>query len=212
MMRILTLVVVLTASHFSPQVQADVEVLGLFRDAAYLKVNGREKLVKVGASFQGVEVLAADAKKARIRYRGREQVVTVSQHISSAYSEVEQRVVRIRSNNNHQYVTRVTINGRAVEVIVDTGANVVAMNSGTAQALGLQYRDNRPHVVSTASGQVMAHPVTLDSVVLGGIRVNHVRATVLEGDFPTQVLLGMSYLQHVEMSEKGGVLMLLQRY
>jgi len=195
-----------------PAAMADVEVLGLFKGAAYLKVNGQQQLVKVGASFQGVQLLEADAKKARILYKGREQTVTMSQHISSVYQEAERRSVSIRPNRNRQYLTMATINGRPIEVLVDTGANVVAMNSATAAALGLQYRNGRPQVVSTASGQVMAYPIQLDSVVLGGIRVDKVQGTVLEGDFPDTVLLGMSYLQHVEISEKGGVMMLLQRY
>ena len=49
-------------------------------------------------------------------------------------------------------------------------------------------------------------------MVIGGIAVNNVEGMVLEGKFPEKVLLGMSYLRHVEMSEKGGVLMLLQKY
>jgi aspartyl protease family protein len=174
----------MVAGLFSLPTRADVEVLGLFKNAAYLKVNGQEKLVKVGASFQGVDVLEADSKKARIRYRGREQVVTVSQHINSAYQEAERLSVRIRRNSSHQYITRATINGKAIDVLVDTGANVMAMNSNTAAALGLQYRDNRPHVVGTASGEVMAYPVMLDRVDLGGIRAYQVQATVLEGSFP----------------------------
>ena len=196
----------------SPWVSADVEVLGLFKDAAYLKVGGEEKLVKVGTSFAGVHVIEADARKARITYQGREQTVTVSQRISASYSEAPRKQVLIRTNRNHQYVTRAEINGRSTEVLVDTGANIMAMNSGTAAALGVQYRDAQPHQVSTASGQVWAFPVVLDSVSLGGIKINRVKATVIEGDFPSQVLLGMSYLRHVEISENSGVLMLLQKY
>ena len=189
-----------------------MEVLGLFKNAAYLKVNGQERLVKTGTSFQGVQLLEADSKKARIRYNGREQILTVSEHISTVYQEPTRRTVSILTNRNRQYVTMASINGRPTEVLVDTGANVMAMNSATAAALGLEYRNGIPQSVRTASGQVMAYPILLDSVVLGGIRVNHVQATVLEGDFPDTVLLGMSYLEHVDMSEKGGVLMLLQRY
>ena len=50
--------------------------------------------------------------------------------------------------------------------------------------------------------------VTLRSVSVGGIRVENVQATVLEGDFPSTILLGMTYLQHVDMEENNGVLSL----
>ena len=50
--------------------------------------------------------------------------------------------------------------------------------------------------------------VTLRSVEVGGIRVENVRATVTAGEYPSTVLLGMSYLQHVELREREGVLSL----
>jgi aspartyl protease family protein len=191
---------------------ADIEVLGLFKNAAYLKVNGREQLVKTGSSFEGVQLLEANSKQARILYNGLEQIVTVSTRISAEYQVPSVRQVTIRKNSNSQYITTALINGRSTEVLVDTGANVVALNSVTADALGLKYRDGVPHAVTTAAGHVLAYAIKLESVELGSIRVNKVEASVIQGNFPESVLLGMSYLQHVEMSEKSGVLMLLKRY
>ena len=37
-------------------------------------------------------------------------------------------------------------------------------------------------------------------------------ATVLEGPHPEMVLLGTSYLQHVEMREKDGILTLMRKF
>lgn len=211
-MKHLALILLIVCCLHSSWSVADVEVLGLFKNAAYLKVNGKEKLVKAGSSFEGVQLLQADARQARIIFNGQEQTVTVSTRISASYQQPSQRQVTIRKNANHQYITTAMINGRSTEVLVDTGANVVALNSVTADALGLNYRDGKPHAVSTASGQVLAYGIMLDSVELGTIRVNKVEASVLQGNFPESVLLGMSYLRHVEISEKAGVLNLLKRY
>jgi aspartyl protease family protein len=211
MKRLLLIILCICWLH-SPAAMADVEVLGLFKNAAYLRVNGKEKLVKAGSSFEGVQVLRADSKSARILFNGSEQTVTVSTRISAQYQQPSVRQVSIRKNANHQYITTALINGRSTKVLVDTGANVMAINSGTADALGLDYRDGVPHAVSTASGKVLAYGVMLDSVELGSIRVDKVKASVLQGDFPESVLLGMSYLRHVEISEKAGVLLLLKRY
>ena len=52
----------------------------------------------------------------------------------------------------------------------------------------------------------------LDSVDVGGIRVDGVRASVIEGEHPRAILLGMTYLKHVEMREKNGVLQLSRDY
>ncbi len=90
--------------------------------------------------------------------------------------------------------------------------NVVAMNSGHAASLGIDFRAGTPAQVETASGVVEAWVVALQSVDVGGIRVDNVRATVVEGTHPTTILLGMTYLQHVQMNEKNGILLLSRDY
>ena len=62
--------------------------------------------------------------------------------------------------------------------------------------------------VETASGKVNAWHVTLQSVSVGGISVDNVEATVVEGDYPSKILLGMTFLRHVKMEETDGVLSL----
>jgi aspartyl protease family protein len=54
--------------------------------------------------------------------------------------------------------------------------------------------------------------VILSSVQIGGIKVNNVKAAVLKGDFPRDILLGMSFLRNVEMNENRGVLQLTGKY
>jgi aspartyl protease family protein len=66
--------------------------------------------------------------------------------------------------------------------------------------------------VATAQGEVNAHLVSLDEVVVGGIAAHHVRAAVIPGSFPAEVLLGMSFLRTVSMQETAGVLQLTQKY
>ena len=55
---------------------------------------------------------------------------------------------------------------------------------------------------------VAAWSVTLRSVDVGGIAVNNVPATVVEGNYPAMVLLGMTYLRHVKIEENQGILTL----
>ncbi len=54
--------------------------------------------------------------------------------------------------------------------------------------------------------------VILSTVQVGGIKVNNVKAAVLTGDFPKDILLGMSFLRNVEISENRGVLQLTGKY
>jgi aspartyl protease family protein len=111
-----------------------------------------------------------------------------------------------------QYLTQAEVNGRRVQVMVDPGANVIAMNSSQARSLGIDYLSGAPSEVSTASGVVSAWMISLDSVNVGGIRVNGVQASVIEGGYPETILLGMTYLKHVQMQEKNGILLLSRDY
>lgn len=193
-------------------VAAEIEVLGLFKGAALLKVDGEQKLLKVGQTWKGVALLQANSKQALADVNGQQLTLTVSKRIDSNFTVPESRQVRIRKNDRRQYITTAEINGRRTPVLVDTGANIVALNSNTARAMGIDFEDGVRSKVTTASGVASAWMVMLDSVDVGGIRINHVQASVVQGDFPEVVLLGMSYLQHVEMQEKDGILSLTGKY
>ena len=49
-----------------------------------------------------------------------------------------------------------------------------------------------------------------DRPAVGGIQTHNVRAAVIPGDYPLEVLLGMSFLHKVKMEQQAGVLVLKQ--
>jgi aspartyl protease family protein len=196
----------------APAALADVEVLGLFKDAALLKKDGQQKLLRAGQSWNGITLKAADSKAAVAEINGETVTLGVSTRISTNYAQPKARQVMIPRNSARQYITTATINGRALQVLVDTGANIVAMNAATARRLGVDTEDAPVSTVTTASGKVSAWSVLLDSVDVGGIKIDRVQASVLEGGYPDMVLLGTTYLEHVHMQERDGVLMLTSKY
>ena len=169
-------------------------------------------MLKVGQSFRGVTLVAADSQTATVEVDGQQVVLGLSRHIGTNYQQPEQKVVTIQRNGMLQYLTTATINGRSMNVLVDTGANVVALNSAHARSLGLDYSSGEPTRIETASGVVPAWVVNLQFIDVGGIRVDNVPATVVEGGFPGTILLGMTYLQHVEIKENNGVLSLMGKW
>ena len=185
-----------------------IEVEALFTDAAVLKIDGERKMLKAGQSYKGVTLVAAHSRTATLEVDGETMEMGTSRHIGTRYETAESQVVTIPRDAMLQYQTSATINGRTVQVLVDTGANVVALNSGHARSLGVDYTAGAPGQVETASGSINAWIVTLRSIDVGGIRVENVQASVVEGDFPTTILLGMTYLRHVKMQEADGVLSL----
>lgn len=105
-----------------------------------------------------------------------------------------------RSADGH-YWAQADIEGRAVRVLVDTGASVVALTRQDALRLGLRLTAaDFTQTVETASGPVKAAPVELDHVAVAGARVEKVRALVVEEGLPHS-LLGMSYLGRLSAFE-----------
>ncbi len=186
----------------------NIEVEALMTDAAVLKIDGERKMLKAGQSYKGVTLVSAYSRTATLEVDGKQQVVGLSRRIGADFQEPKEQVVSIRRDERLQYNTTIMINGRSMPALVDTGANLVALSSKHAQALSIDYKTGLQSQVETASGMVGAWLITLRSVSVGGIRVENVQATVVDGSFPTTILLGMSYLKHVEMKENNGVLSL----
>jgi aspartyl protease family protein len=62
--------------------------------------------------------------------------------------------------------------------------------------LGIDFKNNsRVAESETANGLVTIYIVKLASVEIGGIKINNVEVAIHEGEFPSQVLLGMSFLK-----------------
>ena len=91
-----------------------------------------------------------------------------------------------------------TANGRAITMLVDTGASVVALTGADARAAGLNWNPTQLGVVAQgASGPIRGIALTLDRVTLGGHEARDVRAVIIPEGLPIS-LLGQSFLATVE--------------
>ena len=115
---------------------------------------------------------------------------------------------RVRMSENGHFVSKAQINGRTIQVLVDTGATTVALSHEDARKAGFRPDDldfDRP--VSTANGVVNAAYVRIDRIELGSIRVDRVDGMVLPKGALSGSLLGMSFLSRLNSFEvKNGVL------
>lgn len=176
--------------------------------AAVLVIDGERKMLKEGQSHAGVTLVTARSQLATVEVGGQRQVIGLSDHVGANYSAPEIQQVSIHRDAQLKYQTTAQINGRQMPVMVDTGANFVAMNEGHARRLGVDYQSAPLANVETASGVTQAWAVKLRSVNVGGIEVHNVEAGVLQGGFPSTILLGMTYLRHVKLEENQGVMTL----
>lgn len=190
-----------------------IEVQALMSDAALLRIGDKQRMLRNGQrSPEGVLLVGANTQRAIIEIEGQRKELKLSQRISGNFSATDMKEVRIDRNAHSQYLTTASINGRMTTVIVDTGANMVALSGKQATALGINYHVGKPTQVGTASGVANAYAVQLDSVAVGEISVAFVPTVVIEGDFPPFILLGMSFLQRVGMREENGALYLKQKF
>ena len=97
------------------------------------------------------------------------------------------------------YYARAEINGRPLNVMVDTGASMVALTYEDAERAGLRLRPSDFTArVGTANGIAAVAPVTLDRVTIGRITVRNVEAAVTERGRMDKTLLGMSFLSRLD--------------
>lgn len=116
-------------------------------------------------------------------------------------------VVLVRNKYGH-YVANGAINGQPVVFLVDTGASDVAIPEAVAMKLGLE--KGYAMQAHTANGITTAYSTRLDSVSLGDITLTDIRGSILSNAGTDEILLGMAFLKHLELSQKGNELRVIQ--
>ena len=107
----------------------------------------------------------------------------------------------VRRDRGGQYVVPGTVNGVDVEFLIDTGATNVSIPPAIARRLKLR---RGPKVeITTASDVIPGYLVILDEVSLGPLALRRVRGNVSEHRIGDEVLLGMSFLRHFDLSQRG---------
>ncbi|MDN3518809.1 retropepsin-like aspartic protease [Aquisalimonas lutea] len=208
MLTALLLLFGVAAPWSAPLALPDVAVQALMGDRVVIRWQGATHQLGVGDSVNGLSLLAADSDGAVFEYRGERFQRGLSNRVGGSYADPAPPEVRIRPDERGMYRTRGRINGRSSELIVDTGANLVAMGRGQAEALGVEVDGGLRRRVETAGGVTTGYEVRLDRVSVGGVEVRNVPAVILEGAGPPVPLLGMSFLGRVNMRQEGGVLLL----
>ncbi len=140
-------------------------------------------------------------------------------NLQSVISELkgqESKIVIRFAPGTRQIPVTASINQEASQdFIVDTGASMVTIPFSTVRTLGIVISVRNPRrKIYTASGELFAPEVVLDSITLEGYEVNNVTALVM--DLPNQPnvgLLGMNYLRRfrMDLNTDEGLLMLAPR-
>jgi aspartyl protease family protein len=131
-----------------------------------------------------------------------------NRNLQTNYPEEGVREVILQRNKFSHYVTSGEINGQPVTFLLDTGATGVAIPEPVAERLGLQR--GQAYRTQTANGTAIGYATLLDEVAVGEIMLQDVRAGIAPGLQTDQVLLGMTFLKHIEFTQRGNTLILRQ--
>ncbi len=116
-------------------------------------------------------------------------------------------LVLLRNRQGH-YVANGSINSQPVVFMLDTGATDVSIPETIARKLGL--KSGPSAIYQTANGPVKVALTKLDKISLGDISLYNIRATINPGYKSNEILLGMSFLKHLEFTQRGNTLTLRQ--
>jgi len=192
----------------------EVAVAGLFPGKALLVIDGgRPTIVAVGRTVSGVKVLSVNGDVVEVEVDGQRQHLRLGQRVvRSAATAGENNVVKLKADGRGHFVTLGTVNGSTVRFLVDTGASMVALGRSDAARANIDYlKSGRPGASMTANGIVRTWVVKLNSVQIAGVTLHNVDAAVHDSDLPL-ALLGMSFLNRMEMQRDGDTLTLKRRY
>lgn len=186
---------------------------GLFPGKALLTINGGPpRTVAVGvATDEGVKVLSVEGETATIEIDGKKRVLRVGQNVAVQAAGKGPTTAILTADGQGHFLTTGNINGTTVRFLVDTGASMISIGAGDARRIGIDASKGQPGMVNTANGQTTVSRVKLDTVRVGEIVLNNVDALVHQHDLPI-VLLGMSFLNRMEMQRDGDAMTLKKRY
>lgn len=103
-------------------------------------------------------------------------------------------VVIMRSGDGH-FGVRAEIEGKAMPLLVDTGASFVTLTENDATDIGIDVDSLSFSLpIRTANGTIRAAPIRVEQIAIGPIERRNVRALVAPGRALDQSLLGLSFL------------------
>ncbi len=178
-------------------------------------------MISAGGQLDGVRVIGVQGDHVTIEVEGQRRTLKVG--LGDAFSarrpppdNARQASGRgsmvLTADARGHFSTQVEVNGASSSFLVDTGASVVTLPSSLARRANIDLERATPITISTANGRTRAYRVVLNTVKVGSLSAHLVEAVVIEDAKLPFALLGMSFLNRMDMHREGDSLTLLQRY
>ena len=155
-------------------------------------------------SPEGVRLIEIGPQGALVEVGGRRWQMSLGSSTTSS--------IVLQADARGHFLVNASLNGVPMRALVDTGASTVAMNLADAQRLGLNLVGAQRIAMSTAGGMRQGLRARLATVQVGDIVLRDVEATISVANELPIILLGMSFLNQVDMQRSGTSLTLTRRH
>jgi aspartyl protease family protein len=217
-LRIASIVLGLLASTGATALE--INVVGLFPNKAVVQIEGGSlRTLSVGQKTRDdIILLSVERDGATFDIQGRRVTLalgsarTQASPVAAASYPSSANYAMVPSDKWGNLFADGQVNGLPIRFIVDTGATFITFPAGEARRLGIDYHSGQKTVMETANGDVQGYRVKLDTVRVGEIAVQDVDAVIIEGNGLSSALLGMSFLNRVDMRREGTNLTLTKRH
>ena len=194
---------------------ADVSVIGVFpgKGAVLVIDGGAPQSLRLGQKSGGLILVSVDKSGAVLDDAGQRRTVALGQHVTSGAAPTGRAPrAMVIADGQGQFTADATVNGNSIRFLVDTGASQVVLPSADARRLGVDFSKAAKSVAQTANGSAPVYLVKLDTVKVGEIELHNVDAIIVDSARLSQALLGMSFLNRVEMRREGDSMLLVRRF
>lgn len=195
---------------------AEIALVGIFPGKAVLTIDGSApRILAPGQSVGGVKLISVERDAATIESAGKRERVQLGGQPYTVGAGAEgggavQSITLVADSRGH-FVTAGSVNGAPITFLVDTGASSVALTPEQAKSAGINYMAGQTGYARTANGVVQTWRVKLDKVTINGLTLQDVDGTILPAGSDV-ALLGMSFLNRLNMSRDGSTMILKRRY
>lgn len=129
-----------------------------------------------------------------------------NQQVSVSLNTNGEKEIVLKRNRYGHYVVAGKVNGYDVTFLLDTGATLVSIPEHIANELEL--RKGAAFQTETANGLSQSYITRIGSVAIGDIVMANVPGSISSGMEFDEILLGMSFLKHLNMNQQGKILIL----
>ncbi len=193
--------------------EQQIVLLATMGSKAIVHIDGGRRTLAVGEQSDGVKLLRVDADGGVVEVDGKQRRLALGEGYRSAGGGSREGggSVFLSPDPRGHYFSSLTINGRIINGMVDTGATHLSMNATQARSLDIEFTRGRPGYALTASGNVRAWLIRLPQMRIGEVTIYDVPVSIRDSNDSAPILIGSSLLARFEMKQEEKAMVLVKK-